>query len=276
MKTSSEIISSRSKSRAGLAFSTLCGALILASVSIGCSQGAADKNSETDATPDVALAPMTNLEDQLSVNREKSNASAPPEILLIGERQRQALRESGILESALNVGDKAPEFELLNAVGKMIKSSDILARGPMVLTFYRGGWCPYCNLQLKHLQESLAHFEAAGISLVAVSPQTPDNSISIVEKHKLEFEVLSDSGNELARQFGVAYQITPELDSLVQTFGLNLRELNETENAELPLAVTYGINIDGVIKYAFVDVDYSKRAEPADILAALQSVKSGL
>lgn len=269
MKTSSETIPSNVNSRSRIALPTVLAAITMAGVLIGCSQGSADKDS--GAKTSVTLAPMPNLEAQLSINREESKGSVPPEILSIGERQRQTLRESGILESALNVGDKAPEFELPNAVGEIVKSSEILAKGPLVLTFYRGGWCPYCNLQLKNLQESLPHFEAAGISLVAVSPQSPDNSITMVEKHGLEFEVLSDNGNQLAKQFGVAYQVTPELDSLVQAFGLNLRELNGTENAELPLAVTYGIDAEGVIKYAFISTDYTRRAEPADILAALQS-----
>ncbi|MFQ5607611.1 MAG: peroxiredoxin-like family protein [Candidatus Zixiibacteriota bacterium] len=237
-----------------------------------CSQSSADRDAgAAKPPPSIALESLPGLETELAQMREASQKNAPPELLAIGERQRAALREAGIMDNALNVGDRAPEFELPNALGERVSSTQLLENGPIVVTFYRGGWCPYCNLQLANLQESLPHFKAAGIQLVAISPQAPDNSIETVEKHNLEFEVLSDLDNMLARDFGIAYEMTRELDSAARGFGLNVRELNKTEKAELPLAVTYGIDADGVIKYAFLDLDYSRRAEPADILAALRT-----
>lgn len=122
------------------------------------------------------------------------------------------------------------------------------------------------------MQESLPHIEAAGGRLVAVTPDGPDESITMIEKHSLAFEVLSDNGNKLADQFGIRYVLTDELDKLFLSFGIDLKKRYGTEESELPLATTYVIDRDGIIRWAFLEVDYTKRAEPADIIAALKQL----
>jgi len=125
---------------------------------------------------------------------------------------------------------------------------------------------------LQVLQQSLPHFEKRGASLVAISPEPPDLELETVKTHELEFHVLSDIGLNVGTQFGVAYELTPELDSLAGGWGLNLRERNQTEKPILPLGVTYVIDQAGVIQYAYLSVDYTRRAEPAEIIAALERI----
>lgn len=180
--------------------------------------------------------------------------------------------ESGILEMALNVGDTAPSFILSNALGGETSLDENLKNGPVVLVWYRGGWCPYCNINLHYLQEELPNFKAAGASLIAISPELPDQSITTAEKHELEFEVLSDVGNRVAKEYGVVFKLTDEVAEIYNNkFGLN--EHNGDSSNELPLAATYIINTNGVIEYAFLDIDYRNRAEPSEITAFLNGMK---
>jgi peroxiredoxin len=183
----------------------------------------------------------------------------------------KAVEESGILNSALNVGDLAPDFELQDQTGVAVKLSDVLKDGPVVLTWYRGGWCPYCNITLAFLQEKLPEFEAAGGQLVALTPELPDSSMSTTEKHALEFDILSDVGNKVARKYGVVFKLTNDVAARYQQ-GFNLHAYNGDESDELPLAATYIIDTKGKIRYAFLDVDYRNRAEPSDIIDVLNGL----
>lgn len=183
----------------------------------------------------------------------------------------KSVEETGILGKALNVGDTVIDFNLPDQNGKTVSLSELLENGPVVLTWYRGGWCPYCNMTLAFLQEKLPEFEAANGQLVAVSPELPDSSLSTIEKNELSFTVLSDVGNVVARQYGVVFKLT---DAVAQRYqnGFNLHAYNGDESDELPLAATYVIDIDGIIRYAFLDVDYRNRAEPKDILEVLNDL----
>lgn len=180
-----------------------------------------------------------------------------------------SVAHSGVLEKALNVGDKAPNFTLNNALNKSISLYDELENGPVVLTWYRGGWCPYCNITLHYLQEKLPEFQKAGATLIALTPELPDNSLSTSEKNNLEFTVLSDVGNKIAKEFGVVFTLTEKVSSIYNT-GFGLNKVNGDESNELPLAATYVIDKKGVIQYAFLDADYRKRAEVSDIITALK------
>ena len=182
-----------------------------------------------------------------------------------------ALSESGILEAAKNVGDVAPNFSLKNALGEEVSLKKYLEKGPVVLVWYRGGWCPYCNLNLHYLQAELPNIKAQGATLLALTPELPDQSISTSEKHHLEFEVLSDLNNKVASDYGVVFKLTDEVAKIYnEKFGLN-KHNGDTSN-ELPLAVTYIINTDGKIVYAFLDADYRNRAEPSDLTAFLKKM----
>lgn len=183
------------------------------------------------------------------------------------------LISTGIAETALNVGDKADDFELNNALGKPVKLSVLLKSGLVIITWYRGGWCPYCNLQLRYLQSKLDQFKEQGATLVALSPELPDKSLDTKEKNELKFEVLTDYNNEVARKFGIVYTLTNELAEIEN--GDKLQSFNGVATNELPIPATYVIDEDFTIKYAFVDADYRNRAEPADILSILKAMKMG-
>ena len=209
------------------------------------------------------------LENQLT----KAKANIPAEKLAVMAQATTELINSGIAEQTLQVGDTLPPINLPNALGKTVNTQDLLTEGALVISFYRGQWCPYCNLELRALQQALPEFKALGASLVAISPQTPDNSLSTTEKNELSFEVLSDVGNQVARQLGLVFQIPEQLRPIYQSFGIDLPEHNGDETFELPIAATYVINRDGKVVYAFVNPDYTQRAEPADILAAVANLK---
>ncbi len=182
----------------------------------------------------------------------------------------ESVEKSGIVNTAKQVGDKAPDFTLNNALGKPVTLSEYLKKGKVVLTWYRGNWCPYCNLTLHALQEELSNFKAHGANLIALTPELPDESISTSEKHNLQFEVLSDVGNKVAKEYGIVFQLTDEVAEMYnQSFELNNH--NGDESNELPLAATYIINEKGEIVYAFLDADYRNRAEPSELTDFLKN-----
>jgi len=184
----------------------------------------------------------------------------------------ESVVKSGILKKAKQVGDKAPDFTLNNALGKPVSLSEYLKKGKVVLTWYRGGWCPYCNLTLHALQEELSNFKANGANLIALTPELPDESISTSEKNDLEFEVLSDLGNKIAKEYGIVFKLTDEVANIYnQSFELNNH--NGDKSNELPLAATYIINENGEIEYVFLDADYRNRAEPSDITKFLKNME---
>ncbi|MFK7794156.1 MAG: peroxiredoxin-like family protein [Gammaproteobacteria bacterium] len=182
------------------------------------------------------------------------------------------VRESGILDKAVNVGDYAPEFTLVNAVGKFVSLYDQLDKGPVVLVWYRGGWCPYCNLQLQHIQMKLAEIHQAGGQVIAISPELPDKTMTTKERHMLEFQVLSDTNNKVADSYKLAYTVP---DYVVDHYDLSskLNAHNGDDNNRLPLAVTYVIAKGGVVEYAFLDADYKNRATPEEIITVLKNIK---
>jgi len=174
---------------------------------------------------------------------------------------------------ALKVGKNAPHFELPNAQGKSTSLADLLTKGPVVITFYRGSWCPYCNLQLKALQARLADIQALGATLVAISPQVPDGSLTADEIHNMDFTVLSDQDAQVAAEYGVAWQV-PEflLDHMRTDRQLDLEAINNGNTNIIPIPATFILNSDGEVTWRFVDVDYRIRSEPADIIEALQKL----
>lgn len=180
-----------------------------------------------------------------------------------------AVVESGVLNKAKKAGDKAPNFVLNNALGEPVALADYLKKGPVVLTWYRGGWCPYCNLTLAQLQDELPNFKAEGANLIALTPELPDSSISTSEKNDLQFEVLSDIGNKVANEYGIVFQLTDDVATIYNK-AFDLNTYNGDDSNELPLAATYIIDTDGTITYAFLDADYRNRAEPSEITELLE------
>ena len=197
--------------------------------------------------------------------------SAPDNVRNDFSRSINDIEGSGILDRALNVGDIAPEFNLPNAVGKEVSLYDKLYSGPVVLVWYRGGWCPYCNLQLQHFQKQLAEIKNAGGQVIAISPELPDKAMSTKEKQGLEFEVLSDVDNKVADRYKLAYTV-PDYVVDHYDFSVTLNEHNGNDSKRLPLAVTYIIDRSGTITYAFLDADYKNRASPEDIIYELKKI----
>ena len=185
------------------------------------------------------------------------------------EAQARELLADNVALRALGQGEPAPDVTLTNARGEDRSLSALLRDSAVVLSFYRGQWCAYCSDQLERLQANLPEFEARGGRLVAVSPQTPDNSLATKEKLGLGYEVLSDAGNQTARAFGIAYQLPEALRGAFERLGLDLPAYNGDDSFELPVPATYVIGQDGVIAFAHVDPDYTQRAEIPRILGAL-------
>lgn len=180
-----------------------------------------------------------------------------------------ALEATDILAKATKTGDQFSNFTLPNAKGEQISLENLLQEGKVVLTFYRGGWCPYCNIALKALQNALSEIKAKGANLVAITPETPDNSLSTQEKNALDFHVLTSENNELARSLGLVYQLPEDLVTLYKKFGIDLVESQGNEASELPIAATYIIEQNGNVSYHYLAEDYKLRADPSDIIAAL-------
>jgi len=211
------------------------------------------------------------LEKQLDARASESAAATPKVVRKQMADGIEAVRLEGVVGHAKKVGDAAPGFALTDAKGETVKLSGLLAKGPVVLTWYRGGWCPYCNIALNALQKKLPEIRAAGATLVALTPELPDKTLSTAEKHSLEFLVLSDVNHKVAKEYGIVFKLTPEVRDLYHS-RFNLTEYNGKEAGEdsLPLAATYIIGKDGKILWAFLDADYRKRAEPDDIVAFLK------
>lgn len=210
------------------------------------------------------------LTEQLAEFRAGWHQRVPAERQAIMEKHIKELRQGEIAKTMLKVGDRAPEIVLRGAKGGPVDVKKLLAKGPVIVTFYRGGWCPFCNLELKAFQEILPEIKAAGASLVAISPEKPDDTLSTAEKNALGFEVLSDVGQKVGRAFGLVYRFTDELRSVYQAFGLDIPGKNGTPDEwALPVSATYVIDRNGVVIYAYTDVDYRYRAEPREVLAVL-------
>ncbi|MFK7910932.1 MAG: peroxiredoxin-like family protein [Akkermansiaceae bacterium] len=214
------------------------------------------------------------LEDRLKARAAQGSDKITPEIKAAFADGIEAVKKAKIVETAKQVGDTAPDFTLKNASGKEVKLSEQLKQGPVVLTWYRGGWCPYCNIALAALQEELPAIKKAGASLMALTPELPDKALSTTEKNKLKFQVLTDLNHKAADKYGLIFKLTREVEKLYGKF-FDLKEFNgkEAGTDTLPLAATYIIGTDGKIKWAYLDHDYRKRAEPKDIVKFLEGIK---
>ncbi|AZN33612.1 MULTISPECIES: peroxiredoxin-like family protein [unclassified Pseudoalteromonas] len=185
--------------------------------------------------------------------------------------QAKAFQEGA---NALNLDQNAPRFELPNQHGEQVLLDELLAKGPVVITFYRGSWCPYCNLQLKALQSRLPEIHALGAQLVAISPQAPDGSMSENDIRNMDFVVLSDQNADVAESYGVAWQVPAFLlDHMREDRGLDLESLNNGNGSILPIPATFVLDSEGKVTWRYVDVDYRTRSEPQDIINALKALQ---
>ncbi|WP_027394209.1 peroxiredoxin-like family protein [Aquimarina latercula] len=211
------------------------------------------------------------LTEQLKARAAQSANKYPETIHKIMNNGISELRNSQLVNRSLKTGDKIPEIKLPNAADKNISIQELLVTKKVVLTFYRGGWCPYCNLELQALQAHQDQFEELGATLVAISPETPDNSLNTSEKNNLSFEVLSDIDNKIANEFNLIFTLPKDLIEVYKGFGIDLIKSNGNEDHQLPIAATYVIDQDGTITYDFIKEDYKERADPEEIIKHLKN-----
>ena len=211
--------------------------------------------------------------DALTQNIEQLNkelfSQLPQGVLEAFGRSIEDLKTRNIEEKSIQVGQRFPEFSLPNALGKPINSKEMLKHGKMVLAFYRGSWCPYCNLELKALQDNLHRIQEKNAVLAAISPQSPDHSLTMVEKLDLKFEVLTDVNNDFAEELGIAFQLQDFVLPHYQDLGINLPDFNRNEDHTLPVPAVFVINENGQIAYRFLDVNYMNRMDMEELIQAL-------
>ena len=196
--------------------------------------------------------------------------NAPPEVPKIMECATAELIASGQAGRALKAGDRAPSFTLNDPDGKPVSSAELLAQGPLVLSFYRGVWCPYCNMELQALEAALPSFRALGAQLLAISPQAASNSRKSQRSNELTFPILSDTRNDVAAAFGIRFKLPDYLIELYKGFKNDLPAFNGDDSWTLPMPARYVIAQDGTIVYAEVNPDYTQRPEPEAMLPALR------
>jgi len=211
------------------------------------------------------------LTQTLAEAREGFIAHTPLEIQMEMFRQIREQQESGNTYGRQE-GQKAKDFTLKNALGEMVNLYDELSKGPVVLTFYRGGWCPFCNAQLKAYQKLLPDIQALGGQLIAVSPQSPDNTLSQQEKDELTFQVLSDTNGLVAAIYNILYDVPDYIQNIMTQMGMDLAEYNATDRWILPIPSTFMIDESGIIRSAYVNPDFMQRLDPENILHELRKL----
>ena len=197
-----------------------------------------------------------------------------PEVVAVMHRATADLISSGQAERALKVGARAPIFTLPNAQGELLRSAELLAKGPLVLTFYRGIWCPYCNMDLQAIEATAEEIRALGASLVAISSQTAPNRRRSEKENALSFPILSDHGNSVANEFGLRFRLPDELIAVYKGFGNDLTVGNGEDSWTLPMPARYVIATDGFIAYAEVKPDYTRRPDPSELLPVLRRLRT--
>jgi peroxiredoxin len=211
------------------------------------------------------------LSEQLAEYRAGWRRRVPTDRQELMDQHVAHLAATGIDRTAKQVGDRAPDVRLRDQHGGMFDVATLLAKGPIVITFYRGGWCPFCNLELKAYQAVLPRIVAAGASMVAISPEKPDDTVSTAEKNALSFPVLSDVGHGVGKAFGVVYAFTDDVRGVYEGFKLDIPAKNGTpDDWSLPLSATYVVGRDGVILFADTRVDYRERTDPLEVLRILE------
>ncbi len=194
----------------------------------------------------------------------------PPDVVALMHKSTADLIATGQAERALKAGNLAPSFVLPDANGVLVSSKDLLAKGPLVLTFYRGVWCPYCNLDLQAIEDVAPRIRARGATLVAVSQQTAPNSRKSQADNNLSFPILTDKGGETAAAFGIRFRLPDDLAELYKRLKVDLSIINGEPSWTLPMPARYVIGQDGVIAYAEVNPDYTRRPEPDELLPVLE------
>ncbi len=214
------------------------------------------------------------LQEKLDDRKKAFSEKADPQKISDYEQGIKQVEESGVLERAKKTGDSAPDFTLPDSTGNNVTLSTLLEDGPVVMIWYRGEWCPYCNIYLAELQSQAEEFKKAGAQIVAISPETPEHAVSVADKLDLGYHVLSDEQSKIAEQYGVVYTVPPKIAAYLQE-AFDLHSANNDDRNILPLAASYVIGQDGVISYAFLNADYRERADTAILLDEVNKLSGG-
>jgi peroxiredoxin len=213
---------------------------------------------------------VSNLREKIAEYDAAKAKRVPPEVLQTMADATCQLEGLGIVDRSLKAGDRIPDFSLPNHLGQERRIGELLADSVLVLNFYRGGWCPYCNLELHALQQALPDIRASGADLVAISPELPDKAMDTQARHALEFEVLSDIGNRVSEAFGLTFELPEQLRPIYTSIGIDIPAFNGDDSFVLPVPASYIVDSDGIIRHHFVNVDYTRRLEPDDLLQVLR------
>lgn len=212
------------------------------------------------------------LAEKLSTLNQANRNKIPADALAVMDRATTSLQEESLVRNVLKEGNPFPNATLKDPYHNEISLEEEIKGKKTIISFYRGGWCPYCNLELRALQQELENFEALGAQLVAISPETPDNSLSSKEKHELKFKVLSDANNTLAEKLGLVFRLPEALIGVYNAFGIDLEKSQGNTDWNLPLPATFILDENGIVKYVYANEDYTKRAEPENIKNALKNL----
>jgi peroxiredoxin len=205
------------------------------------------------------------LENQLNDFKKNWSSKVDQSVSNTFQKGIDELIEANIIAKVIKTNDMAPKFSLRDASGKVVSLDEKLKKGRVILTWYRGGWCPYCNLTLREFQKYENDFQKLDAQFIALTPELPDNSLSTKEKNELTFDVLSDIDSKVAKDYGLVFKVTDEVNAFYKKFH-DLKDFNGGSGDELPITATYIIEKNGKISFSFVDVDYRKRAEPQEVL----------
>jgi peroxiredoxin len=215
---------------------------------------------------------MANLKAEITRLRQEQETSLSEDVRRVLQRSIQRLVESGLVESATGVGEVFPSFSLPNPGGHAVSSEELLQQGHLVVCFYRGGWCPYCNLELRAYQAVTEEIRKLGTTLIAISPQLPDESLTTAAKGNLTYQVLSDTGNSLASHLGLTFELAPAVVDIYRSVGYDLERINGNSSWTLPIPATYVVRKDGIIVDAFIQPDHSVRKEPSEVIEILKQL----
>jgi peroxiredoxin len=216
------------------------------------------------------------IREQSELLKAAAAERLPAEVVEVFDRSIRDLLDQGVPSSTIAVGDTLESFTLRDATGTLVTLGELVETGPAVIVFYRGGWCPYCNLALRTYQrELLPELAGFGARLVAISPQSPDESLSTAEKDGLAFTVLSDPASGLARRIGVSFQQAEDVLAAQRALGVDITQVNAEGATELPRPTVLLVDGDRTVRFVDVQPDYTARTEVADILAALAALRSG-
>jgi peroxiredoxin len=217
-------------------------------------------------------APSDSLGEGLSQRKKTFSEKMPKDVVALFEKNIQEQKASGIEKQSLKVGDKVPDV-MVDLDGKKVQLSRIYAKGPVVLKFYRGGWCPYCMMELKHYEKMNAEFKKAGAQILAIAPDNASQIRNTKTKNSLSYDVVSDDNHEIAKKFKLVYKVDAKVVEHLKKNGVDLSVYHGDNENELSIPGTFVIGKDGVVAFAYVDADYRQRAEPSTVLQAVKALK---